>query len=78
MLKRYLQFIKESQNERPGKDIEGSTKIEITGEEVDLFATEPSLQKLISDDKVSVLDGEVWYKESDNKTKEVLDQYLKN
>jgi hypothetical protein len=76
MIKKYLQFIKENQNERPGKDIEGSTKLDITGEEVDLFATEPSLQKLISDNKVSVLDGEVWFKESDKETEEVLKQYL--
>lgn len=74
MIKKYLEFIAE--NKRPGKDIEGSQKIDITGEELDLFSTEPQLQKLIRDEKVSVLSGEVWYKEGDNKTKEVLDQYL--
>jgi ribosomal protein S18 len=74
MIKKYLEFIAE--NKRPGKDIGGSQKIDITGEELDLFSTEPQLQKLIRDEKVSVLSGEVWYKEGDHKTKEVLDQYL--
>ncbi len=74
MIKKYLEFIAE--NKRPGKDIGGSQKIDITGEELDLFSTEPQLQKLIRDEKVSVLSGEVWYKEGDYKTKEVLDQYL--
>lgn len=74
MIKKYLEFIAE--NKRPGKDIRGSQKIDITGEELDLFSTEPQLQKLIRDEKVSVLSGEVWYKEGDHKTKEVLDQYL--
>lgn len=76
MIKRYSQFILENQNQRPGSDVEGSMKIKITGEEIDLFATEPQLQKLIADEKVSVLDGEVWYKEGDKETLEVLDQYL--
>lgn len=74
MIKRYSQFIIE--NQRPGSNIEGSMKIDITGEEMDLFATEPQLQKLIADEKVSVLDGEVWYRESDKDTLEVLDQYF--
>lgn len=76
MIKRYSQFILENQNKRPGNDIEGSMKIDITGEEMDLFATEPQLQKLIADEKVSVLDCEVWYRESDKDTLEVLDQYF--
>lgn len=76
MIKRYSQFILENQNKRPGSDIEGSMKIDITGEEMDLFATEPQLQKLIADEKVSVLDCEVWYRESDKDTLEVLDQYF--
>jgi hypothetical protein len=76
MIKRYSQFILENQNQRPGSDVEGSMKIKITGEEIDLFATEPQLQKLIADEKVCVLDGEVWYKEGDKETLEVLDQYL--
>lgn len=74
MIKKYLEFIAE--NKRPGKDIEGSQKIDITGEELDLFSTEPQLQKLIRDEKVSVLSGEVWFSETDTRTKEVLDQYL--
>lgn len=74
MIKRYSQFIIE--NQRPGSNVEGSMKIDITGEQIDLFSTEPQLQKLIEDEKVSILDGEVWYKEGDKETLEVLDQYL--
>jgi hypothetical protein len=76
MIKRYSQFLKENQKQRPGSDVEGSMRLKVTGEEMDLFATEPQLQKLIADEKISVLDGEVWYKESDKNTLEVLDQYL--
>ena len=32
---------------------------------MNLFSDEPSLQKLLSDGKVSILDKEVWYDESD-------------
>jgi len=76
-IKGYKSFIKENKDEKPGESVEGSKKIDISEEEVDLFSSEPSLQKLISDSKVSLIGKEVWYKESDNETKKVLDQYLK-
>lgn len=63
-------------HEKPGESVPGSKKIDIKEEEIDLFSSEPSLQKLISDSKVSLLGTEVWYKESDKETKEILDQYL--
>jgi nucleoid DNA-binding protein len=75
-IKGYKSFIKENKDEKPGESVEGSKKIDISEEEVDLFSSEPSLQKLISDSKVSLIGKEVWYKESDNETKKVLDQYL--
>jgi hypothetical protein len=74
MIKRYSQFIKES-NEAPGPNTHGK-KIPIQPDEMELFNSEPLLQKLVSDKKVSLFNGEVWYAESDKKTKEVLDQYL--
>jgi hypothetical protein len=74
MLKRYSQFINESNV--PGPNTEGSLKLNISEEEVNLFSEEPSLQKLISDQKVALFDKEVWFNSSDNNTKEILDQYL--
>lgn len=75
-IKSYNSFINENKDEKPGESVPGSKKIDIKEEEVDLFSSEPSLQKLISDSKVSLLGTEVWYKESDNETRKVLDTYL--
>ncbi len=66
MIKKYADFIKESH----------SKTIKLSEEEVGLFNQEPLLQKLVSDNKVSLFDDEVKYDENDTKTKEVLDQYL--
>ncbi len=74
MIKRYSQFINESNV--PGPNVEGSVKLDISEEEVSLFSDEPSLQKLVADQKVALFDKEVYYLQSDTKTKEVLDQYL--
>lgn len=74
MLKRYSQFINESN--APGPNVEGSVKLNISEKEVTLFSEEPSLQKLVMDQKVALFDNEVYYLGSDTKTKEILDQYL--
>ena len=74
MLKRYSQFINESN--APGPNTEGSVKLNISEEEVNLFSEEPSLQKLVADQKVALFNKEVYYLGSDIKTKELLDQYL--
>lgn len=66
MIKRYEDFINESH----------SKTIKLTPEEVSLFTSEPLLQKLIVDKKVSLFNNEVKFDESDIQTKEVLDQYL--
>ena len=66
MIKKYADFIKESH----------SKTVKLTPEEVSLFTSEPLLQKLVADKKVSLFDDEVNYDESDIQTKEVLDQYL--
>ena len=66
MIKKYADFIKESH----------SKTVKLTPEEVSLFTSEPLLQKLIADKKVSLFDNEVKFDESDIQTKEVLDQYL--
>ena len=74
MIKRYLDFINESQ--APGQSVAGSKKISISEDEMRLFSTEPRLKKLIMDNKISLLDKEVWYNEEDLDTKVTLDTYL--
>ena len=66
MIKKYADFIKESH----------SKTIKLSSEEVSLFSSEPVLQSLISDEKVSLSKDSIQYDESDIKTKEILDQYL--
>jgi hypothetical protein len=66
MIKKYEDFIKESH----------SKTVKLSPEDVSLFTSEPLLQKLVADKKVSLFDDEVNYDESDIQTKEVLDQYL--
>lgn len=75
MIKRYNQFIKESK-QVPGPGTQGSVRISLSDEEVDMFAGEPSLEKLISDNKVSLLAPELWYMEDDMETINVLKSYF--
>jgi|SaaInlV_165m_DNA_1040744.scaffolds.fasta_scaffold02213_3 hypothetical protein len=75
MIKKWSQF-NESKAEKPGENIPGSVKVNLTDEDVNAFTDNTSLQKLISDDKVALLDGEAWYWEDDMTTKGILDQYL--
>jgi hypothetical protein len=73
-IKRFNQFINENKSEKPGPHNKNSKKISIKEEEMNLFNDEPSLQKLIIDNKISILNGEVWYNHED--TKKILDEYL--
>jgi phage I-like protein len=66
MIKKFEDFINKSH----------SKTIKLTPEEVSLFTSEPVLQNLISDEKVSLSKDDIQYDESDVKTKEILDQYL--
>jgi hypothetical protein len=63
---KYLRRFKESH----------SKTVKLNSEDVSLFTSEPLLQKLIADKRVSLFDDEVNYDESDIQTKKVLDQYL--
>ena len=75
MIKKWNQF-NESKAEKPGGNVTGSAKINLSDEDVNAFTDNPSLQKLISDDKVALLGNEAWYWEDDMATKGVMDQYL--
>jgi len=69
---KHLRKFNENAN-RPGPNA-GSKSITISQDEVDSFSTEPSLQKLIADEKVSVIGNKVYYNDED--TKATLDEYL--
>ena len=75
MIKKWNQF-NESKAEKPGENVTGSAKINLSDEDVNAFTDNPSLQKLISDDKVALLGNVAWYWEDDMGTKGVMDQYL--
>ena len=62
----FSKFISESHNK----------SIHISDSEMDLFSSESSLQKLITDNKITLKNGEVLFDENDMETKEILDQYL--
>ena len=71
MIKKYNQFVKEN--------IElsnSSARIYIDSDEVEMFATEPVLQKLISDKKVSLLPPELWFEPEDKSTIDILKGYF--
>lgn len=67
-----LKTFEDFKNVKP--DVDSSKKITISKEGVNLFSDEPVLQKLILDDKVSLMGTEVYYK--DEETKEILDEYF--
>ena len=69
---KHLRKFNENAN-RPGPNT-GSKSITISQDEVDSFSTEPSLQKLIADEKVSVIGNKVYYNDEDTNT--TLDEYL--
>ena len=71
MIKKFNQFVKEN--------IElsnSSARIYIDSDEVEMFATEPVLQKLISDKKVSLLPPELWFESEDKTTIDILKGYF--
>lgn len=71
---KYLRKFNES-FQKPGPNVEGSKKITISEEDTNLFNDESILQKLIADEKVSLIGNEVYY--NDEETLEVLNQYFK-
>ena len=53
-----------------------STRIYIDSDEADMFKTEPALQKLVSDKKVSILLPELWFESEDKSTIDTLKRYF--
>jgi hypothetical protein len=55
---------------------DGWVKLELKDDEMNLFSSEATLQNLIRNNKISLHDNEVWFKEGDDSTKKILDVYL--
>ena len=53
-----------------------SARIYIDSDEVEMFDTEPALQKLVSDRKVSLLPPELWFEPEDKSTIDILKGYF--
>lgn len=77
MIKKWKQF-NENKSEKPGSNIKGSTKMNLSDEDFNEFNDNISLKKLVSDDKVALIGNEVWYWENDKDTKDILNQYFNN
>ena len=75
MIKKYEDFIKKSQNESVELS-NSSARIYIDSDEAEMFTTEPALQKLVSDRKVSLLPPELWFESEDKSTIDILKGYF--
>lgn len=79
MIRKWNEFIKESIEAEgliPGPNEEGSIRLRLDDEEEEMFSSEPALENLISNGKVSLFDNELWYFPSDNQTMSVLKEYF--
>jgi hypothetical protein len=75
MIKRFNEFLKESYRPNEGQD--GSVSLTLSDEDLELFQTEGSLRTLITDEKISLVDKELWYHEDDEQTIDTLSNYFK-
>lgn len=60
--------------QKPGPDVDGSKKVSIDKDDINLFKDEPVLLKLLADDKISLLGNDVYYK--DDETLDIIKQYV--
>jgi len=71
MIKKFNQFVKENVELS-----NSSARIYIDSDEAEMFTTEPVLQKLVSDRKVSLLPPELWFQSEDKSTIDILKGYF--
>jgi hypothetical protein len=71
MIKKFNQFVKENVSLS-----NSSARIYIDSDEAEMFTTEPVLQKLVSDRKVSLLPPELWFESEDKNTIDILKGYF--
>lgn len=79
MIRKWNEFIKESIEAEgliPGPNEEGSIRLRLDDEEEEMFSSEPALENLISNQKVSLFDNEVWYFSNDKETINILKEYF--
>jgi len=75
MIKDWISF-NENKSEKPGPNIDGSSKMDLTEEDISLFSDEQSIEKLVMDNKVSLIGHEVWYWTDDLDTRSTLEFYI--
>ena len=71
MIKKFNQFVKENVELS-----NSSARIYLDSDEVDYFTTDPVLQKLVADRKVSLLPPELWFEAEDKNTIDILKDYF--
>lgn len=71
-LKTFEEYSIKESFKKPGPNIDGSKKLELSEEDLSLFSDVPFLQKLIRDEKVSLIGNTLYYIDE-----EVLDE-IKN
>jgi hypothetical protein len=78
MIKRFNQFIKESNvSDPPGPNMENTNSFLLTDVESSMFRKNPILSNLISDQKVSLIDNTLYYYK-DNDVIQLLSQFFPN
>ena len=71
MIKKFNQFVKENVELS-----NSSARIYLDSDEVDYFTTDPVLQKLVADRKVSLLPPQLWFEAEDKNTIDILKDYF--
>jgi hypothetical protein len=75
-IKSYLEYLNES-NKPPEPNNDDVFIIELDEDELIMFNNEPILTNLVSTQKVTIIDNKLYYNNSDNKTKEILNSFYK-
>lgn len=65
-----------NESSKPDPDDDNCISIDLEDNEIDLFGKESPLIKLVSTDKITLLDNKVWFDKSDNNTRRVLDIFF--
>lgn len=74
MIKKFNEFVSESFKPNEGK--RGSSKVSLDDKDLALFQTEGALRNLITNEKISLLNNDVWYYKDDEDTVRVLKNYF--
>lgn len=75
MIKSYLEFINESNQNPPGEGTENTTSISLSDDEIVLVGDEPVLSNMIANQEISLLGNQLYYFNTD-KTIQNLNRYF--